>query len=92
MRKGRKAAGLIKSEMAELFLTCEEEISNMKAKRSRDTSLFLVLVGADVKIRRRFADGVDRTSNKMLMLSIEQSPLLTADDLVQVIEGGKSHG
>jgi len=36
--------------------------------------------------------GVDLESNKMLVLSGEQSRLLTADDLVQVIEGGESHG
>ncbi len=32
--------------------------------------------------------GVDVKSNKMLVLLGEQSRLLTADDLVQVIEGG----
>ena len=32
--------------------------------------------------------GVDVSCNKMLVLSGEQSRLLTADDLVQVIEGG----
>ena len=64
----------------------------MKAKRSRDALLFLVLAGADVKIRRLFVDGVDLTSHKILVLSGEQSRLLTAEDLVQVIEGGKSHG
>ncbi len=35
--------------------------------------------------------GVDVSSNKMLVLSGEQSRLLTADDLVQVIQGGISH-
>ena len=34
--------------------------------------------------------GVDLSSNKMLVLFGEQSRLLTADDLVQVIEGGAS--
>jgi len=34
--------------------------------------------------------GVDLKSNKMLVLFGEQSRLLTADDLVQVIEGGTS--
>jgi len=34
--------------------------------------------------------GVDVRSNKMLVLFGEQSRLLTADDLVQVIEGGAS--
>jgi hypothetical protein len=34
--------------------------------------------------------GVDLKSNKMLVLFGEQSRLLTADDLVQVIEGGAS--
>jgi hypothetical protein len=34
--------------------------------------------------------GVDVKSNKMLVLFGEQSRLLTADDLVQVIEGGVS--
>ncbi len=35
--------------------------------------------------------GVDLESNKMLALFGEQSRLLTADDLMQVIEGGASH-
>jgi hypothetical protein len=34
--------------------------------------------------------GVDVKSNKMLVLFGEQSRLLTADDLVRVIEGGAS--
>ncbi len=34
--------------------------------------------------------GVDLESNRMLVLFGEQSRLLTADDLVQVIEGGTS--
>jgi hypothetical protein len=34
--------------------------------------------------------GVDLKSNKMLLLFGEQSRLLTADDLVKVIEGGAS--
>ncbi len=34
--------------------------------------------------------GIDLESNKMLVLFGEQSRLLTADDLVQVIEGGAS--
>lgn len=35
--------------------------------------------------------GVDLSSHKMLVLSGEQSRLLTVDDLVQVIEGGTSY-
>jgi hypothetical protein len=33
--------------------------------------------------------GVDLTNNKMLVVSGEQSHLVTADDLVKVIEGGR---
>lgn len=33
--------------------------------------------------------GVDITNNKMLLLSGEQSRLLTADDLIRAIEGGR---
>lgn len=36
--------------------------------------------------------GVDLRSNKMLVLSGEQSRLLSADDLVHMIEAGKFHG